>query len=63
MANNNTKSRNRRNHKAQRSAGFPKPVFKKKAKQFPRPNATEDLSIRAQSLIYHGVNSPFTKTN
>lgn len=59
MANNNTKSRNRARNKQLRKEGFPKPGFKARKNHYPRPNKDVDMSLRAQSLAYHGKWSKF----
>jgi hypothetical protein len=57
--NKNTKRRLAQYRVKCKREGFPKYVHKKKAQPFPRPDKDVDLSIRAQSLIFHGSRSPF----
>jgi ribosomal protein L44E len=47
--------------KCKSEGGFPKPVYKKKAKPFPKLDKDADLSMRMQSLMFHGVNSIHAK--
>lgn len=55
MANKNSKRNKARKHKELRKSGFPTPVYKKKARPFPRPNQDEDVSIQAQARLFHGA--------
>lgn len=55
MANNNTKRKKAQWHRQMRKQGFPTPVYKKKARPFPRPNQDEDVSIQAQARLFHGA--------
>jgi hypothetical protein len=46
--------------KARKAAGFSKPVFKKKAQNFPQPKDA-GISMREQHLMFHGSNSVYAK--
>ena len=57
MANRNSKRRKAAQHKELKKTGFPKPVFKKKARPFPRPNPDADLRLVTQREIFSGTNA------
>ena len=53
--NKNTKQRLARYRAEKKAQGtFPASIYKRKAKQFPRPNPDVDMSLKAQSKMFYG---------
>lgn len=57
--NKNTQRRLRAYRAEKKKQGtFPASIYKKKSRPFPTPNKDEALSMRDQSLLFHGKCSP-----